>query len=89
MYEVCELYLTHTLPIFIINISTKRLRWSRGYVLASSTQVCGFKPGRSRRIFRDEKVPSTPSFGGEVKPAVPCRRFACEKIAECYVDVCI
>jgi hypothetical protein len=45
-------------------------------VLASSTQVRGFKPGRSRRIFQGEKIPSTPSFRGEVKPAVPCRRFA-------------
>jgi len=27
------------------------LRWSRGNVLAFSTQVRGFKPGRSRRIF--------------------------------------
>jgi hypothetical protein len=41
-----------------------------------STQVRGFKPGRSRRIFQGEKIPSTPSLGGEVKPAVPCRRFA-------------
>ena len=45
-------------------------------VLAFSTQVCGFKPGRSRRIFRAKKFLSTPSFGGEVKPSVPCRRFA-------------
>jgi hypothetical protein len=51
----------------------KRLRWSRGSVLAFSTQVRGFKPGRSLRIFKGEK---TPSFGGEVKPSVPCRRFA-------------
>jgi len=29
-----------------------RLLWSRGSVLAFSTQVCGFKPCRSRRIFR-------------------------------------
>ena len=29
-----------------------RLQWSRGSVLAFNTQVCGFKPGRSRRIFR-------------------------------------
>ena len=35
-----------------------RLWWSRGSVLAFSTQVCGFK------------------HGGEVKPLVPCRRFA-------------
>jgi len=31
------------------------LRWSRGSVLAFGTQVCGFTPGRSRRIFRAEK----------------------------------
>jgi len=53
-----------------------RLRWSRGKVLAFSTQVCGFKPGRSRRIFRGDKILITPSFGGEIKPSVPCRRFA-------------
>jgi len=49
-------------------------------VLAFSTQVRGFKPDRSRRIFKGEKMLSTPSFGGEVKPSVPCRRFAaCKK----------
>jgi hypothetical protein len=36
----------------------------RGSVLAFSTQVRGFKPGRSRRIFKGEKILSTPSFGG-------------------------
>ena len=57
-----------------------RLRWSRGSVLAFSTQVRGFKPGRSRRIFRAKKILSMPSFGGEVKPSDPCRRFtACKK----------
>ena len=45
-------------------------------MLAFSTQVRGFKPGRRRRIFRAKKILSTPSFGGEVKPSVPCRRFA-------------
>jgi hypothetical protein len=52
------------------------LWWSRGSVLPLSTQVCGFKPGRPVRIFQGEKIISTPSFGGEVKPSVPCRRFA-------------
>ena len=47
-----------------------------GSVLAFSTQVCVFKPGRSRRIFRAKKILSTPSFGGKVKLSVPCRRFA-------------
>ena len=48
-----------------------KLRCSRGSVLAFGTQVRGFKPGRSRRIFQGEKN----SFGREVKPFVPCRRF--------------
>jgi hypothetical protein len=34
-------------------------------MLASGTQVRGFKPGRNM-----------PSYGGEVKPSVPCLRFA-------------
>ena len=45
-------------------------------MLAFGTQVRGFKPGQSCRIFKGEKILSTPSFGGEVKPSVPCRRFA-------------
>jgi hypothetical protein len=40
-------------------------------ILASGIQVRGFKPG--------EKILSMPSFGGEVKPSVPCRRFAASK----------
>jgi hypothetical protein len=42
----------------------------------SGTKVRGVKPGRSRRIFRGEKILSVPSFGRKVKPSVPCRRFA-------------
>ena len=62
---------------------------SRGRVsLPSNTQVRGFKPGRSRRIFKGEKILSTPSFGREVKPSVPCRRFTSSKITlECIVEV--
>jgi hypothetical protein len=60
-----------------------RLRWSRGSVLAFGTEVRGFKPGRSRRIFKGEKILNTPSFGGEVNPSVPCRRFAaCKRSLE-------
>jgi len=40
---------------FRLHTGTLRLRWSRGSVLAFSAQVCGFKPGRSRRIFRAKK----------------------------------
>jgi hypothetical protein len=50
-------------------------------VLAFSTHVRGFKPGRSSRIFMAKKILSMPSFGGEVKPSVPCRRFAACKIS--------
>jgi hypothetical protein len=45
-------------------------------MLASGTQDRGFAPDRSRRIFSGEKILSMPSFGGEVKPSVPCRSFA-------------
>ena len=52
-------------------------------VLAFGTQVCGFKPGRSRRIFKGEKILSTPSFGREIKPSVSCHRFAaCKRSLE-------
>ena len=45
-------------------------------MLASGTQVCGFKPGRSRWIFAGVKILTMPSAGGEVKESVPCPRFA-------------
>jgi hypothetical protein len=44
-------------------------------MLASGTQDHRFAHGRSRRIFR-VKILSMPSFGREVKPFAPCRRFA-------------
>jgi hypothetical protein len=57
-------------------------------VLASGTQVRGFKPGRSRRIFKGGKILSTPSFGREEKPWVPCSRFAaCKRSLKCTVEV--
>jgi hypothetical protein len=43
-------------------------------MLASGTH--GFAPGRSRRIFSGKKILSMTSFGKEVKPFAPCRRFA-------------
>ena len=59
-------------------------------MLAFSTQVRGFKPGRSRPIFKGrKKTLSTPSFGGEVKPSVPCRRFAACKRTLNGVEVVI
>jgi hypothetical protein len=66
-----------------------RLRWSRGSVLAFSTQVRGFKPSRSRRIFKGEEILSMPTFGGEVRPSLPCRRFAACKRSLNGVEVVI
>jgi hypothetical protein len=46
-------------------------------------QIRRFTPGRSRRIFKREKILSTLSFGGKVQPSVPCRRFAaCKRYLE-------
>ena len=36
----------------------------------------GSNPAEAVRIFQGEKILSTPSFRGEVKPSVPCCRFA-------------
>jgi hypothetical protein len=48
--------------------------------LAFGTQVRGFKPGRSRRIFQGEKILTAPSCVREVKPWVQCRWFtACKR----------
>ena len=48
-------------------------------MLTFGTQVRGFKPGPIRWIFQGEKILSMPSFGREVKPFVPCRRFTASK----------
>ena len=41
----------------MVGIMENILRWSGGSVLAFGTQVRGFNPGRSRRIFRAKKSP--------------------------------
>jgi hypothetical protein len=76
-------------PILFLLYTNERLQWSRGSVLAFSTPVCGFKPGRSRPIFKGEKILSTPAFGGEVKLSVPCRRFEARKRSLNGVEVII
>ena len=38
-------------------------------------KFAGSSPAEAVRIFQGEKILSTPSFGGEVKPSVPCSRF--------------
>ena len=55
-------------------------------LLSITTQVRGFKPGRSRRIFQGDKILSTPSFGKEVKLFFPCLIFAARKKPE---SVCV
>jgi len=51
--QVCSWLLT-----FIeLQGEVQQLRWSRGSVLPLSTQICGFKPGRSRKDFSREKNP--------------------------------
>jgi hypothetical protein len=67
-YSVCP----YTDMAFVLyNVQTEVISGFGGLgvsVLASGTQVRGFKPGRSRRIFKGGKILSTPSFGREVKP---------------------
>jgi hypothetical protein len=44
--------------------------------LAIGPNVRGFKADRGRWIFNgDKKIFSAPSFGGEVKPSVPCHKI--------------
>jgi hypothetical protein len=44
-------------------------------VLAIVPKVHGFKPGRGQWIFKNDKIRSTTSFGGEVKPSLSCRNI--------------
>jgi hypothetical protein len=57
-------------------------------VLATGPKVRWFIPGRGRWILAVIKIRSTTSFGGEVKPSVPCRRFtACKRTLRAWKDV--
>jgi hypothetical protein len=44
-------------------------------VLATGPKVRGFKPGRDDGFLRVIKFRSTPFFGWDVKPKVPCRKI--------------
>ena len=50
-------------------------------ILATGSEVRGFKPEWDRLIFffQSVKILSMSSFGREVKPWVPCRRFTARK----------
>ena len=39
-------------------------------------KFAGLNPAEAVGFLGAKKILSTPSFGGEVKPSVPCRRFA-------------
>ena len=39
-------------------------------------KFAGSNPAEAFGFFSAKKILSTPSFGGEVQPSVPCRRFA-------------
>jgi len=84
-----------SVPLIVLHIFTLRyIRSMKKYCLESRsgfgglevacwplvTQVRGFAPGRSGRIFRAKKSSSMPSCGGEVNPSVPCRSFTACKI---------
>jgi hypothetical protein len=44
-------------------------------VLATGPKVAGSIPAEVDGLIKMIKIRSTTSFGGEVKPSVPCRRF--------------
>jgi hypothetical protein len=46
-------------------------------VLATGPKGCGFEPGQGDGFLRTIKIRSTPSFGWEVKPEVPCSKIYC------------
>jgi hypothetical protein len=46
---------SRVVTLLTVTDAPKRLRWSRGSVLAFGTQARGFAPIRSRRIFRAKK----------------------------------
>jgi hypothetical protein len=51
-------------------------------------KFAGSNPAEAVRTFQGEKILSTSSFGGEVKPSVPCRRFvACKGTLNETVEV--
>ena len=55
VFSVGNAMVPHLIANRFLYLLNSRLRWFRGSVLAFSTQVCGFKPGRSCQIFRVKK----------------------------------
>jgi hypothetical protein len=44
-------------------------------VLATGPKGCGFEPDQGSQFLRAIEIRSTPSFGWEVKPEIPCRKI--------------
>ena len=55
--------------------TTSRPRWSQGNVLASRSEIRGFKSGWGRWIISGRKNPEHKSFGRDFKLGVPSLRF--------------
>ena len=65
----------------MLDVTTgKGLRWSRVAYLSLVPKFAGSNPTEAVGFFQGEKILSTPFFGWEVKPSVPCRIFtACKR----------
>jgi hypothetical protein len=66
-------YSVHT--IYMIYVEIVAVGGLLVSVLAIGPNVRGFKTGQGRCIFKGDKIRSTTSFGGEVKPSVTCREI--------------
>jgi len=56
-------------------------------VLAFGTRVRGVQTKPKSSDFSGEKILGAPSFGGDVKPSVPCRKFTACKRTQIDVEV--
>ena len=77
---------------FIINNAYKKINGFGGVGVACWPLVpkfAGSNPAEAVGFLRAKKILSTPSFGEEVKPSVPCRRFAACKRSLNGVEVVI
>jgi hypothetical protein len=63
----------HTATVAVSDVS--RLGGVVVSVLATGPKGSGFKPGRGDGFLMAIQIRSTPSFGWEVKPDVPCRKI--------------
>jgi hypothetical protein len=65
---------THTFNVMCTDIHS-HLGGAVVSVLATGPKGHGFKPGQGDGFLRVIKTRSTPSFGWEVKPEVPCHKI--------------